>query len=138
MKQGTGKGILAVILCCGILGSALLQTWAVRHSMQSDGIAYLDMGDAIVRGDWNMAINGYWSPLYPLLLGLTLRVVNPSVYSQFPVVHFVNFVIFAFAFLCFDLFLRALLPADTTDDGQPSSRMPPRLLFFALGYLTFA
>ena len=35
----------AVILVLG-----LLQAWAGRHSMQSDGISYLDMGDAIVRG----------------------------------------------------------------------------------------
>ena len=40
----------AVILVLG-----LLQAWAGRHSMQSDGISYLDMGDAIVRGDWRMA-----------------------------------------------------------------------------------
>ena len=55
----------AVILVLG-----LLQAWAGRHSMQSDGISYLDMGDAIVRGDWRMALNGYWSPFIPFCSAL--------------------------------------------------------------------
>jgi hypothetical protein len=70
--------VAAVILVLG-----LLQAWAGRHSMQSDGISYLDMGDAIVRGDWRMALNGYWSPLYPFLLGACERRLEPRFVKAF-------------------------------------------------------
>ncbi|MCA1603738.1 MAG: hypothetical protein LC776_19565, partial [Acidobacteria bacterium] len=86
------------------IGLGLLHAWVYRYVMGSDGISYLDMGDAYLRGDWQMAINGYWSPLYSWLLGLALLVLKPSPYWEFPVVHLVNFVIYlgalsGFAFL---------------------------------------
>ena len=76
--------------------------------MQADGISYLDMGDAIIRGDWKMAINGYWSPLYPWLQGLAAWAIKPTPYWQFTVVHLVNFLIYLFALACFDTLLQAL------------------------------
>jgi hypothetical protein len=130
--------VLKVIAYCGVLGVGLLQGLATRQAMQSDGISYLDMGDAIVRRDWGMAINGYWSPLYPLLLGITLRIAKPSAYFQFTVVHLLNFAIYAFAFACFDFFLGSLLADRAVNDGESPSRQLPRWLFFALGYLAFA
>lgn len=125
-----------IIAYVAVLSAGLLQAWVARHAMQSDGISYIDMGDAIVRGDWHMAANGYWSPLYPLLLGLALRILRPSAHWQFTVVHLVNFAIYAFAFFCFDQFLRALLMESAGDDrrGSPSR---PDWPYFALGYLTF-
>src|ERR1035441_3965072 len=68
-----------------------------RRVVWADGISYLDMGDAILRGDWGMAINAYWSPLYPCLQGLALRVFKPSAYSEFAVLYFVNFLTYLFA-----------------------------------------
>lgn len=48
---------------------------AVRqHSMNADGIVYLDIGDAYLRGDWAVAINPVWSPLYSWVLGLVVRI----------------------------------------------------------------
>jgi hypothetical protein len=75
--------------------------------MQSDGISYLDMGDAILRGDFAMALNGYWSPFYPFLLGLALRLFRPDPAWQFPLVHLVNFAIFLFALASLAYWLRA-------------------------------
>jgi hypothetical protein len=129
------RHVLKLSAYFAVLGLGLLQALATRYAMQSDGISYLDMGGAIVRGDWGMAINGYWSPLYPLFLGLTLRILNPSPYWQFTVVHLVNFVIYTFAFLCFDFFLERLLPDRPVKDGE---REFPRWALFALGYLAFA
>lgn len=34
--------------------------------MNVDGISYLDMGDAYLRGGWRMLVNGHWSPPLPL------------------------------------------------------------------------
>jgi hypothetical protein len=90
-----------------ILGG--LQAWASRYHISSeDGVAYLDIGDAYWRGDWANAINGQWSPAYSWILGLALKILQPSSYWEFPVVKLVNFSIYLFVFGCFEFFLRRL------------------------------
>src|SRR5262245_29254056 len=69
------------------LGGLHAWTAATQQSMNEDGISYLDMGDAYLRGDWNMAVNTVWSPLYSWILGGTMKVIRPSMAWEFPVVH---------------------------------------------------
>jgi len=91
-----------------VLGA--IQAWTNRHNVYSDGISYLEIGDAYFRGDWNTAINAYWSPLYSWLLGLGMLVVNPSPYWEAAAVfRLVNFAIYVLALACFDFFLRGLI-----------------------------
>jgi hypothetical protein len=81
----------------------LLHLWfgrAVLHDI--DGISYLDMGDAYLRGDWKTAVNGLWSPLYAVFLGGTLRVIKPSASWELPTVHVVGFIIYVGALFCFE------------------------------------
>ena len=73
------------------------------------GVSYLDMGDAFFRGDWATAINGLWSPLYSLPLGLALRILKPSASFEFPLVHLVNYAIYLCALIAFDFFLKELI-----------------------------
>ncbi|MGD2033324.1 MAG: hypothetical protein PVJ74_12675, partial [Gammaproteobacteria bacterium] len=40
------------------IGAAHTTVAVLQQSMNEDGIDYLDMGDAYLRGDWDMAING--------------------------------------------------------------------------------
>ena len=109
-----------------------------RHTMNPDGVSYLDMGDAMVRGDWAMAINAQWSPLYPWLQGLALRLFRPSAYSEFAVVHFVNFLIFLFALGCFEFLLRATVAGPSpADDVANGSGVLPRWTVFSVGYSVF-
>lgn len=84
----------------------LVQAWTERHAMNNDGTHYLDMGDAFWRGDWDMAINAYWSPLYAWLLGLAVHLVKPSAYWELTVAHAVNFGIYLGALASFDFLLR--------------------------------
>ncbi len=86
------------------IGLGFLQAWEGRYVVNPDGIAYLDIGDAYWRGDWQSAINAYWSPLYSWLLGGAMVLLKPSAYWEFPVVHLVNFIIYLGALACFDLF----------------------------------
>ncbi|MFO7964787.1 MAG: hypothetical protein R6U50_12765 [Desulfobacterales bacterium] len=87
-----------------------MHTWAavVAHSMSEDGINYLDMGDAYLRGDWGMALNTVWSPMYAWILGLVQHVVRPPMRWEFPVVQFVNFGIYLSALMGFEFFWREL------------------------------
>ena len=88
-----------------LLSLGAVQAWIVRFVMNPDGISYLDMGDAYWRGDWHNAINAYWSPLYSWILDLFLKVLKPTPYWEYPVVHLANFVIYIAALMCFEFFL---------------------------------
>ncbi len=107
-----GKRVVLVDRAFLILSVALgaFQAWIGRYSMGPDGMSYLDIGDAYLRGDWKAAINGYWGPLYSIVLGAVMRVFRPSMRWEFPLVHLVNFVVFLGALLCFRIFLRSAAP----------------------------
>ena len=87
----------------------LLEVWARRFEMNSDAIAYMDIGDAYFRGDWAAAVNSYWSPLYSWILGLSFWVTKPSPYWETTVAHLANLAIFFFALASFELLLREIL-----------------------------
>lgn len=91
------------------LGLALVEGWLSRFAMYSDGISYLDIGDAVLHGEWSAAVNAYWSPLYPCLLAFALGLLKPAARLEFPVVHLVNFFVFAFALAGFHFFLTGLI-----------------------------
>lgn len=90
------------------LGAAHTVVAVLQQSMNEDGIDYLDMGDAWLRGDWDMAVNGIWSPLYSWILGAMNHLFEPSIPWQFPAVQITNFFIYAAALVCFEYFWRSL------------------------------
>ena len=99
---------------------ALLQAFAYMHSVSPDSISYLDIAEFIARGEWEQAVNGYWNPLYPALLAITLSLnpFGPGAEAAFA--HLVN--CFAFLLLCwiFTRFLRQILssPSSGSDVSQ--------------------
>ncbi|MDQ3812535.1 MAG: hypothetical protein M3347_01135, partial [Armatimonadota bacterium] len=110
-----------------------------RHVMNPDGIAYLDMGDAYWRGDWNTAINALWSPLYSWVLGGALLVLQPSREWEFPVVHLVNFALYLAALCCFEFLLREFMACQRRATERLVDRRIalPEWAFMALGYSVF-
>jgi len=123
---------------CLLILAGLIEAVFSRRQLWADGISYLDMGDALVRGDLKMAINVYWSPLYPFLQGLALRLFKPSAYSEFNVVYFVNFLIYLFALVCFDFLLRATrTDRPQVDDISGEVSVMPCWAVFAIGYAVF-
>src|SRR5271165_7685626 len=87
----------------------LIQAWANRFYMGNDGVPYLDMADAYLRGDWHTAVNGYWNPLYGWLIGLDFMIFRPSPCWEYPAVQLLNFGIYALTVASFEYFLRGLL-----------------------------
>ena len=65
--------LLWVFLGYFALGLWLLQTF--QFQINPDGIAYLDIAEKYVRGDWRGAVNAYWSPLLSWLTAV-LRMVR--------------------------------------------------------------
>ena len=115
-----------------------LQVWAAvrRSSMNADGIAYLDMGDAYLRGDWSNAVNPVWSPLYSWILGAGMAVVQPPMAWEFPMVHLVNFALFLLALLCFEFFWRQL-GRNRREAAGSTARVLPDWAWLAIGYALF-
>jgi hypothetical protein len=120
-----------------ILGG--FHAWAamVSYSMNPDGIAYLDIGDAYLRGHWNVAINTYWSPLYSWILGLSMHVLHPSIRWEFATVHIINFFIYVFTFICFEFFWRRLMGWNQASSSREASATWPEWAWLALGYSLF-
>lgn len=119
-----------------ILAGAL-QAWASRNTITSDGISYLDIASRLAHGDWQAAVNGYWSPLYPAAIALALAIAKPGPLYEFAVVHAVNFAIYLAAFAGFDFFLERLVecvrrarPATKAASAEPL----PGWLLVAAGY----
>jgi hypothetical protein len=123
------------LILCVALG--LLQLWISRYAMVSDGVSYLDIGDAYFRGDWAAAVNGYWSPLYSWCLGLALHIFKPSLRWEFIAVHLVNLVIYLAALLSFRFFLYSVLRTVSERSAEERSRSLPEWVFLGLGYSVF-
>lgn len=109
------------ILICISLMLGFVHFWMGRYAMNADGMSYLDVGDAFFHHDWAGAFNGWWSPLYPWLIGTVLGIAKPSASSEFPLVQLVNFVVFVLALLAFRYLLHSLLDfvRERTSDRLP-------------------
>src|SRR4051812_49102206 len=89
-----------------ILLLAALRAWDARHEVSPDGIAYLDLSDAVLQGRWSGLVSTYWSPLYPLLIGMARLALawaplgTPA--NEFALVHVVNLGLFGVSFLAFE------------------------------------
>lgn len=101
-----------------LLVLAALQGWFFRHVVSPDGVAYLDLSDAVVHWRLGELVNGYWSPLYPALVGL-LRLLVSNPYWEFALMHLASFLGFALSLAAFEWFLRALDDAGATWGQQP-------------------
>src|SRR5215475_941872 len=129
-------------MCCWVVVLSLGagSAWAARFTMYPDGISYLDVGDAFWRGDWHNAINAYWSPLYPCIAGLFIKVLRPAPGFEYPLVHLVNFLIYAAALISFDFFFRTFLKyhlASTWGQGSNTQIGLPTWGWLIVGYCAF-
>lgn len=109
-RDWTDRLVMRMLLVSnvGVLVFALLGTWLNRHSMNPDGISYLDLADDVGRKGISGALNAYWSPAYPWVLALARSIVRPSAYWEFALVQFVNFGLFLGALIAFLFFWREL------------------------------
>src|SRR5216683_8060515 len=119
------RDVTAVWVIVAIIVGALHAAY-FRYFMNPDGVAYLDMGDAYLRGDWISAIRSHWSPLYAWLLAGVVRIVQPPPGIEFPVVHLVNLAIYAAALGTFTFLLRQIEATldDPNGTGRPAVGLP--------------
>ena len=121
--------VLAIVL-------GLLQAWESRWTLVNDTVCYLDIGDHIWRGQWSMAINGVWNPLYAAILGVAMGLLKPSTYWEYPLVHLILFFIFLLALYCFDCFVWELIVFRRENQSLEEVAVPTWVLL-AIGYTLF-
>jgi len=112
-EQASHCSVWPVRLFFWVLGLtlAVAQAWVFRYQNTADAICYLDVSDgALPGGDWHRLINGVWSPLYPLCLGVLRWVFGISRSHEIVAAHLFNILFFVFAFVCFELFLKQFFP----------------------------
>lgn len=123
---------------CLAIALGALEVWAHRNEMNPDGISYIEMAEAAAQGGRHALLNGYWSPLYPLLLGVSFRLFHPGIRWEFTAVHLVNLGLYLVDFFCFEIFLKELLAARRTESGlQEWLRPVPEKILWTWGYLLF-
>ena len=107
---------LTIGFCLVALVLGAVQAWTTRFEMNPDGIQYLDHAAAYLHGDFHNALSTQWSPLYPWLIGALSAIVQPSREQQVPLVHLLNFILYAtslWGVLFFVRSLRGLLPGSS-------------------------
>jgi hypothetical protein len=115
-----------------------LHAWVYRNDINPDSVSYIEMAEAAVRSGWHALVSAYWSPLYPTLLSIGFRVLHPSLYWEFTVVHLVNFAVYLADLLCFEFFLKELLAGRRSEIGPKDDLKPvPEKVFWIWGYLLF-
>jgi hypothetical protein len=108
--MGPSERRVSAFRCGLIVLLGLIEAACVRHAMRADGISYLDMGDAILRGDGRCLQTLCGVRFTRCCRVLALKVLRPCAFWEFTVVHLLNFLIYAFALGCFDYLLRSSIP----------------------------
>ncbi|HET7456731.1 MAG TPA: hypothetical protein VFJ74_03685, partial [Gemmatimonadaceae bacterium] len=103
-----------------------------------DGVTYLDIARALSQGEWGAGVNALWSPMYPALQAIALRLVAPAPRLESIVAHAVNVAIFAVALAAFEFFLRAFARLSAWRDGEGREGTPlARATWLAFAYAIF-
>jgi hypothetical protein len=87
-SAATRLEISLIAAICAVL--CILLGWLSRTALNPDGVSYLDIAAKMAAGDWTAAVQGYWSPLYPLLLALLDTATGATGMALLTQVHLLN------------------------------------------------
>ena len=123
------------MVCCWLLKAA-----AARDFSTADAISYLDIAHSCVAGHWHALVSGWWSPAFPFLLTICLKIFKPDPYHEALLVHLLAFVSLIAALASFEYFLAVFLKfrAETTiaESAEDGELIPERSLLI-VGYALF-
>ncbi len=121
----------------GIL--AVVEIVLARNTFGPDPRSYMELARAILRHDWAMVTNAYWSALYPWLLAAILGIVRPSLRWEFPVAHTFSFPMYLACMAAFEFFWMSLLRHRQASIAEldPKTTLIPASQMWILGYSLF-
>jgi hypothetical protein len=140
-EENSGQRCTALrwVFRCLAAGLALAQIVVGRNTFGPDPRSYMELARAILRHDWAMATNAYWSALYPWLLAATLGIVKPALRWEFPTAHALSFPMYLAAIAAFEFFWASLLRRrNVIVRGRVQKNLPiPAAQMWVLGYSLF-
>jgi hypothetical protein len=98
-----------VFFWCVAIVVGIIQVWAHRYNINPDSISYIEIAQSVREVGWKSYVNGYWSPLYPVLLSNVFRIFHPSPPWESTTVILTNLAIFLANLACYEYFLKELL-----------------------------
>ena len=127
---------LRIASCVALIAIETARAWFTRYELTPDSMSYLDIARGIAEGHFGDAISSYWSPGYPVLVSLFLWLFRPNAYWEFPLVHFVNLLIFVGTLGSFQIFWNEALRWHRRYTKDRSGEIP-EFAFWAIGYAVF-
>ncbi len=91
------------------VGLAVARIVPARHTIGPDPRAYMELAQAILRHDWAMVPNAYWSAFYPWLLAFALWVGKPGLRGEIPLAHALALPTYLACMAAFEFFWATLL-----------------------------
>jgi hypothetical protein len=105
-----------------LLALAAYQAYAQRYAIGPDGMAYLDLSDAVTRADWHRLFDLYWSPAYPFLIGVARLISGAGPRGEIEAIHAVNFACYVGLLAAFEYFLTPVLRLSARVRGSALSK----------------
>lgn len=94
---------LVILAAVSLIGAGFFDSYAIN----SDVTSYFDLADQIQAHHWNWVVNGYWNPLYPMLLALARVLTHADVWHEMQAARFLN------VFIAFLVLLASTYLADS-------------------------
>jgi 4-amino-4-deoxy-L-arabinose transferase-like glycosyltransferase len=129
--------LVRLIFWLTVVVAGFLQAWAARFFISSDGNSYLDVATAYLKGDWQAAINAYWSPMFSWLLASCLWLLRINSYWESTLEHLVNWLGLITGALCFEFFFRAFLQTRENSSAPQKDTDFSKVEWWMLGYGIF-
>jgi hypothetical protein len=103
-------------------------TYVTRYYLNSDGLNYLDIGDAVRRGHWDALVNHTSSPAYSVMVAMAQVLLNTSPADELPWLKSINFLLFLSAMASCDLFLHQLKEDHIFSEWNLNKEIPYSLI----------
>jgi hypothetical protein len=131
----TEARIRSVFWIIGPILAAIL-AFTTRYFINGDAMTYIEMGEAVVKGEFRALANLTYSPAYPVLLGLAQTVLHTNPINELQLLKCVNFLCFLLAMACGDWLIR-LAKRDMDRLRTLGEHPMPGWIFSALCYSMF-
>ncbi len=109
-----------------------LASYFTRYYLNTDGLIYLEIGDAVRRGNWGALVNHQWSPAYSVILGFVQWCLNTTLDNELTSLKIVNFFIFVSAMGACEVFIKTLDASFANEAQEKFNRVPFELTRLAL------
>ncbi|SEG14624.1 hypothetical protein SAMN05421819_1949 [Bryocella elongata] len=100
------------------------------YQLDGDALAFMDIASAMLRHDWAMAINGYWNPLYSVVLAAGLQLAHPTRVHELQVFYYCNFFIYCCSFAACAYLISGLLQLRAKKDPDATHAFSATALYF--------